>query len=430
MSTTDQDSYIFISYTEKDKEIVCSEIEKIKKAGIAVWYDDGIVPTQRYYQTIESKIDKCTLFLAFITSNAIKSEFVCENEITYAAEQKKSRLFVYLEPTELPRGLKLISAGLQQLHKYKFEEQDYLKRIRKAFDIAKEKENETKKPETSIEKYNNQKKSLKFFKLRRSTIIITGTLFLISAILLTLNLRSIFDYFKTDMAYIPSGQFFKGLKEDEIRTVIQSFSLDDSSYASLSRNKFGEAYLPSFYIDKYEVSNEDYKIFVEKTHYQKPSHWVDGNSPFPVDFGKHPVTNVDFKDAAAYCAWVKKRLPATQEWEKAARGTDGRLYPWGSKYDKSRCNTAEERKGNTAPIDSYPLGASPYGVFNLCGNVNEWTNPITGTLKIVKGGGWKSTCEVYGIAALERLAEADVKRDDLGFRCVSDNLNSFFKNFF
>lgn len=426
-----ESKYIFISYTERDKDKVYPEIKKIKKMGIDVWYDEGILPVQRYYKTIENKIDNCTLFLAFITPNAIKSDFVCQNEITYASEQKKPILFIYLEPTDLPSGLKIIVAGLQQLHKYKFKEQEYLDRIIKSFNIAKEISIHSDGNNDRLTNRNSiPTRPPSFSRLLKYAYIITGSIISLVILFLCLHHFKILSFYNFDMAHIKSGTFIKGLKEDEIRTIIQSFSLDDSSYLGLSRNKSGEAYLSSFYIDKYEVSNENYKIFVDKTNYPKPSHWLDGNSPFPIDVGKHPVTNVDFKDASAFCAWANKRLPTTQEWEKAARGNDGRLYPWGSKYDKSRCNTVEERKGNTTPVDSYSLGVSPYGIFNLCGNVNEWTSSSIGAHKIVKGGGWKSTCEVYGIAALERLAETDVKRDDLGFRCASDDINYFLKIFF
>jgi formylglycine-generating enzyme required for sulfatase activity len=96
----------------------------------------------------------------------------------------------------------------------------------------------------------------------------------------------------------------------------------------------------------------------------------------------HPVVNVSWHDVVAYTQWLAEqtgqpwRLPSEAEWEKAARGTDGRLYPWGDAFDANRCNTSEGNKGTTTPVDSFPDGASPYGALDMAGNVWEWTSTI------------------------------------------------------
>jgi len=131
-------------------------------------------------------------------------------------------------------------------------------------------------------------------------------------------------------------------------------------------------YLGDFYIDRYEVTNAKYKEFIEATGYSHiPTHWESGTHP--PDQADHPVVNVNWYDAAAYCKWAGRRLPTEAEWEKAARGSDGREYAWGNTFDKDRANV---RGSATAPVGSFENGKSPYGVYDMTGNVWEWTSTL------------------------------------------------------
>lgn len=139
-------------------------------------------------------------------------------------------------------------------------------------------------------------------------------------------------------------------------------------------------YPPTYYIAKTPVTNAQYAVFVQDTGHDPPRHWEDGRVPR----GKHnhPVASVSWHDAVAYCRWLSKvtgkdyNLPSEAEWEKAARGTDGRIYPWGDRWDASRCNSAEGGKGDTTAVGAYPRGVSPYGVLDMAGNVWEWTRSL------------------------------------------------------
>lgn len=140
-------------------------------------------------------------------------------------------------------------------------------------------------------------------------------------------------------------------------------------------------YLSEFYIGKYPVTNEQYAVFVKAAKHKAPRHWKQGwkQSKIPVGKENHPVVNVSWDDAAAFCQWLSQasgrvfRLPTEAEWEKAARGTDGRLYPWGNQWDKSNLNSSEVGPGDTTPVGRYsPSGDSSYGVGDMCGNVWEW----------------------------------------------------------
>jgi eukaryotic-like serine/threonine-protein kinase len=130
--------------------------------------------------------------------------------------------------------------------------------------------------------------------------------------------------------------------------------------------------LKAFYIDKTEVSNRAYALFVKRNPYDKPK-------GFPEDKPDYPVVNVSFEDARAFARWAGKRLPTDEEWEKAARGTDGRLYPWGNTFNPELANVVDNNKlSNHAlmPVTAFPRGASPYKALNMCGNAWEWVDAI------------------------------------------------------
>ena len=133
--------------------------------------------------------------------------------------------------------------------------------------------------------------------------------------------------------------------------------------------------LHAFYIDRYEVTNIQYKEFTTKTKRKSPKHFR--NRTFPKGKSDHPVTYVTWFDAKAYCAWAGKRLPTEQEWEKAARGKDGYIFPWGNEFQAQNANTPlrwQELKqtGDTTPVGAFELGKSPYGLYDMSGNVWEW----------------------------------------------------------
>jgi formylglycine-generating enzyme required for sulfatase activity len=141
-------------------------------------------------------------------------------------------------------------------------------------------------------------------------------------------------------------------------------------------------YLPDYYLARTPVTNAQYLAFVQATGQRQPRHWEGGKPPGGKE--DHPVVNVSWHDAVAYCRWLAEvtgkpyRLPSEAEWEKGARGADGRIYPWGDRWDARRCNTSEGGKGNTTPVGAYPQGASPYGLLDMAGNVREWTVSLWG----------------------------------------------------
>lgn len=178
--------------------------------------------------------------------------------------------------------------------------------------------------------------------------------------------------------------------------------------------------LDAYYIDKYEVTNAQYKAVF-------PSH------TFEEEFENYPVTNVSWEQASAYATAVGKRLPTEQEWEKAARGTDGRAYPWGELFDDGLANTGGGINPKATEVGEFRGGASPYGCLDMAGNVYEWTSSwykayagnseikkdYGQVYRVLRGGSYR-TSSYDARCAKRHYARMDTSRNDYGFRCVAD----------
>lgn len=216
------------------------------------------------------------------------------------------------------------------------------------------------------------------------------------------------------MVYVPAGEFTFG-----------------SDYGDPCETPAQTVFLPAYYIDKTEVTNWAYKKFVDETGHRPPLHW-DG-SAIPPGLEDHPVVWVSWDDAVAYAAWSGGRLPSEMEWEKAARGPDGRTYPWGNRFDPAKANTWEAGIHAPAPVGSFPEGKSPYGVLDMAGNVAEWVAdqfspyPKAKTMlpeysremRVLRGGSW--TFNAYYARTTHRYPRAPTERHgSYGFRTVRD----------
>ncbi len=192
----------------------------------------------------------------------------------------------------------------------------------------------------------------------------------------------------------------------------------------------------AFYMDDYEVTNRRYKAFVAAAKAALPEHWINGRIPKGKE--DHPVIFVSWHDADAFCKWEGKRLPKETEWEKAARGEDGRTFPWGNKFAKEKANTPQYGHGDTMPVGQFENGRSPYGIYDMAGNVWEWTDdwfkPYPGNThpdenygekyKVLRGGSWYD-CTYYkcGISApaYNRIFfDPQTRNNNFGFRCAKD----------
>jgi formylglycine-generating enzyme required for sulfatase activity len=172
--------------------------------------------------------------------------------------------------------------------------------------------------------------------------------------------------FEPEMILIPAGEFLMGSDSKKDKQT----EVDEQPQHTLS--------LTDYYLARTLVTNAQYAAFVRKSDYEIcPDHWRNGKPPAGQE--DHPVVYVSWMDAMAYCKWLSRvtgwsyTLPSEVEWEKGARGTDGRVYPWGNQWDAARCNSEEGGRRDTTPVGAYPEGTSPYGLLDMAGNVWEWT---------------------------------------------------------
>ncbi len=170
------------------------------------------------------------------------------------------------------------------------------------------------------------------------------------------------------MVYIPPGEFIMGSDSSDIEGLGKEFGLRKGRFYEDESPK-RRVFIKGFYIDRYEVTNARYKEFVDRAPHRPPVTWTNGT--YPEGTGDHPVTNVSWFDARAYCEWAGKRLPTEAEWEKAARGPNGNIYPWGDDFDIRKANFSSP---GPVAVGSYPTDRSPYGVYDMAGNVMEWVD--------------------------------------------------------
>lgn len=221
-----------------------------------------------------------------------------------------------------------------------------------------------------------------------------------------------------DMVFIPPGQTIIGSNEEEINKIAQRQGVDLAELEDEKPRR--QVFVKGFFIDKYEVTNAQYKKFIEATGRRPPLNWE--GDIYPAGRDNHPVVYVSWEDAKRYCEWAGKRLPTAEEWEKAARGPEGKLYPWGDEYGAEKVNLVNTGRGSTAPVGEYQGDKSPYEVYDMGGNVSEWTSSWYDGDRdsyILKGGSWYSN--LYAARGAQRsIGIPDYKLDIAGFRCAKD----------
>jgi serine/threonine-protein kinase len=221
------------------------------------------------------------------------------------------------------------------------------------------------------------------------------------------------------MITIPAGDTVTGM---DLASIPEDLRAAVGSWENLRRGGARRQFVQAFKIDRYEVTNSEYARFVRATGRTPPEHW-DGPQP-PAGIAAHPVVNVTHADARAYAEWVGKRLPTADEWERAARGKEGLVYPWGNQFLPAISNTLEAALRGTCAVDLHPRDASPFGVIGMGGNVTEWTatplkNDEDGTEGyVVCGGSWLELGKIVSMPALRRLGNPGQRYSDVGFRCA------------
>jgi len=263
-----------------------------------------------------------------------------------------------------------------------------------------------------------------------------------------------------EMVYVAAGEFVMGTSADEIRAWLMKHTMDEYAWFAPEAPRH-RVHLDGYWIGRTEVTNAQYLRFVRATGHPAPEHWWRGRIPAALE--DFPVVFLDWEGAQAYCEWTGGRLPTEPEWEKAARGGDGRMFPWAGQWDKRRCRNFEliggrmyssRRRNETAFMEwtgahdelregatlvgSYAAGASPYGCLDMAGNVWEWcadwyharayerhaqgqlTPPRAGPsgTRVIRGGGFTEAHPRTFRCAYRDHREPWSRELALGFRCA------------
>lgn len=222
------------------------------------------------------------------------------------------------------------------------------------------------------------------------------------------------------MVLIPGGRFLMGVEGAGAPMRLIEDPTGDRQTLHDERTQHTEQ-VEAFYLDRYEATNAQYYRYVLATGVRAPGGWK-GQPIYPDGEEDYPVVSINQTEAEAYCQWLGKRLPTEEEWEKAARGETGALYPWGDQYERGKANTWEEGKHSPVSVYTYPSDVSVYRVYGLAGNVAEWTATTvqlwTDEVRaVVKGGSWTVDGQDWNLSA-QALSPLYGYMNHVGFRCA------------
>jgi formylglycine-generating enzyme required for sulfatase activity len=389
---------IFLSYASQDREPAKSIYLALRDQGHKVFFDRADLPAgEEYHNRIREAAQNSHLFIFLLSPNGVDAGSYTLEELSIAEKASSKLLPVVLRETpieQIPASLRAVTfhqpAG------------------NLAAGVAAE--------------VHRIAADLMWKRIRRIAVALTIIAVACAALFYANKVGRKPEFLAKDGApavLIPAGAFVMGGGENSPRR---------------------EIFVDNFYMDKYEVTVGRYAAFLKASvNVKPPEYWetVDLQSDAEL-----PVVGVDWRDADKYCRWAGKRLPTEAEWEKAARGTDERKYPWGNDEptpQHARFATPSDTsvyKGRVVRVGSYSKGASPFGVYDVAGNVSEWTadwysetlssddlqnpkGPGSGRTKVLRGGGWYDAAE--RLTTTKRMYASPARRAaDIGFRCASN----------
>ena len=421
---------IFISYAREDRARVVPLVKELEAHGWSVFWDTRIRTGQTWDVLIERELEKAKCVLTLWSKTSVGKKWV-RNEAS-VGEERGVLLPALIDNVKIPVAFRhrqaatLISRqrspSQSQIDELILDVGRLVRRHKAARVIKSRRGGDRnkidKKPTRPVEKTHTKKSSLRLRekKQRRATSPVEVEQFPAreEAPHKVVRIRASSE----GMCLIPKGPFLYG---------------DDKSSLTIDYD---------YYIDAYPVTCEEYEQFFVAKGYVTKEFWSEDGwkwkfkrgiyqPTWPDHFAsgvmKLPITRVSYYEAEAYANWVGKRLPTEQEWEKAARGTDGREYPWGNEFDKTKCNVPEAKQAyDLTPVTQYPEGVSPFGVYDMVGNAHEWCASSVVTSfgshgRVIRGRSMYDLVEGYKFGALLRGGLRPEERDNrVGFRCAKD----------
>jgi toxoflavin biosynthesis protein ToxD len=343
---------LFLSHSTQDNPWCRVLLAALKAAGYDVWYDEqGLTGGAEWVETLQREVQARDVFVTVLSPDAAASPWVQE-EIRLAIATRRTILPVMLKPTRVEGFLM----------------------TRQWVDVT------GMAPEDGARKVLAALGSPVVFPAPPAPKQITPAPQVVPPILQPKGFTGWavdgVAVIRPPVVDVPAGPFLMG--SDPAREPDAADSEQPQRVVQVA----------AFQIGVFPVTVAEYYYAVQAEAVRPPSNWAK-QMPRP----DHPVVYISWKAALAYAAWLAKttgerwRLPTEEEWEKAARGTDGRIYPWGNTFDPSRANTEEGGPGDTTPVGSYPSGASPYGALDMAGNVEEWCG-LPPDSPLLRPGGW------------------------------------------
>ncbi len=433
-------SFIFISYSHHDSDYVQRLAASIEANGLEAWIDERIDYGANWPRVIQEQIDRCGAFVVVMTPHAFASDWV-QNELAYAREQGKPIFPLLLAgrrwlavaalqvvdvtggqlppPRFYDRLTRALSGGIARsaltaeqatdlrrsglLDRLDLNRQQlqYLQEQKAAFGLYTPPYIEIgiRKAQAEIERIEQELAFLEEPELpapepsrqppepaptpvkepRPAPAQVKQPAPAPAQKPPSPDVLTITTPVRMEFVRIPAGEFTMGTRPEDIPALVKRFGSEEGYYEDETPQH--RVWVAEFHIGKFPVTNAQYAEFVRATNARAPQHWPNGAIPSGKE--NHPVVRVSWHDSIAFCRWLSKasgqsvRLPNEFEWEKAARGVDGRIFPWGNDDPTAElCNFYGSNVGDTTPVDRYPKGVSPYGVWDMAGNVWEWTGSV------------------------------------------------------
>jgi len=416
---------IFIGYASDDQARVEPLARALQAQGWSVFWDSEILPSETWREVIDKELGAAKSIVVVWTKNSVSKRWVIEE-----ADEGASRnilIPVLMDPitqVKIPRGFRELQCADLAQWKGGTEESSFRQLVKSV--SRKAGPPPIQKPEVQEEesRETGSRKTDDFLSVIGKKVVVPLAVVAIAVLIImwfVQTRREITGKDGAPMVLVPAGEFIMGSNDGEE---------DEKPERRVT--------LDTFYMDKYEVSTRVYAAFLQATGRARPDDW--SKQVALVGSGDRPVVNVTWHDADAYCRQYGKRLPTEAEWEKAARETDGRTYPWGNEEPTNQhalFNARWNGYGTLATVESYEAGKSPYGLYHMAGNVWEWVadwydedyyqktpdrnpkGPSTGNTKVLRGGSWLDEPRVVRSADRDRYLPMFRGATD-GFRCPRD----------